>query len=59
MFAENDLHHWPEDGYKFKVVICTSESSSVNFGKKTGFMKRITDERTWLKKIHPLCRISY
>ena len=47
IIAENDPLHLPEDEYKFKVVIC-----SVNFGKKTGLMKRIAHERAWLVKIH-------
>ena len=44
--------HFPEDGYKFKVVTCTSDGASVNFGKKTGLMKRMADERAWLVKIY-------
>ena len=52
IFAENGLLHLPDDGYKFKVVTCTSDGASVNFGKKTGLMKRMADERTWLVKIN-------
>ena len=52
IFAENGLLHLSENGYKFKVVTCTSDSASVNFGKKTGLMKRMADERVWLVKIH-------
>ena len=52
IFAENGPLHLPEDGYKFKVVTCTSDGASVNFGKKTGLMKRMADERAWLVKIH-------
>ena len=52
IFAENGPLHLPDDGYKFKVVTCTSDGESVNFGKKTGLMKRMADERTWLVKIH-------
>ena len=52
IFAENGPLHLPEEGYKFKVVTCTSDGASVNFGKKTGLMKRMADERAWLVKIH-------
>ena len=52
IFAEHGPLHLPEDGYKFKAVTCTSDSASVNFGKKTGLMKRMADERAWLVKIH-------
>ena len=59
-FEKWDWQHicrkWPvsfvEDEYKFKVVMCTSDCASVNFGKKTGLMKRMADERAWLVKIH-------
>ena len=51
IFTENGPLHLPEDGYKFKVVTCTSDGASVNFGKKTGLMKRMADERAWLVKI--------
>ena len=50
--AENGPLPLPEDGYKFKVVTCTSDGACVNFGKKTGLMKRMADERAWLVKIH-------
>ena len=52
IFAETGPLHLPEEGYKFKVVTCTSDRASVNFGKKTGLMKRMADERAWLVKIH-------
>ena len=39
-----------EDGCKSKVVTRTSDG--VNFGKKTGLMKKMADERAWLVKIH-------
>ena len=52
IFAENGPLHLPDDGYKFKVVTCTSDGASVNFGKKTGLMKRMADERAWLVKIN-------
>ena len=52
IFAENGLLHLPENGYKFKIVTCLSDSASANFGKKTGLMKRMADERVWLVKIH-------
>ena len=44
IFAENGLLHLLEDGYKFKVVTCTSDHDSANFGKKIGLMKRMADE---------------
>ena len=49
IFAENGPLHLPEDEYKFKVVTCISDCAIVNFGKKTGLMKRMT-ERAWLVK---------
>ena len=52
IFAENGPPHLLEDGYKCKVVTCASGGASVNFGKKTGLMKRMADERAWLVKIH-------
>ena len=52
IFAENGPLYLPENGYKFKVVTCTSDGASANFGKKTGLMKRMADERAWLVKIY-------
>ena len=52
IFAEYGLFHLPKDGHKFKVITCTSDGVSVNFGKKTGLMTRMADERVWLVKIH-------
>ena len=52
IFAENGPLHFPEDGDKFKVVTCTIDGASVNFGQKTGLKKRMADERMWLVKIH-------
>ena len=52
IFAENGPLHLPDDGYKFKVVTCTSDGASVNFGKKTGLIKRMADGRAWLVKIN-------
>ena len=52
IFAKNGPLNLPEDGNKFKVVKCTSDGASVNFGKKTGLMKRMADERACLVKIH-------
>ena len=52
IFAKNGPLNLPKDGNKFKVVTCTSDSASVNFGKKTRLMKRMADERAWLVKIH-------
>ena len=34
------------------AVTCTSDGDSINFGKRTGLMKRMADERAWLVKIH-------
>ena len=45
IFAKNGPLNLPKDGNKFKVVKCTSDGASVNFGKKTGLMKRMADER--------------
>ena len=45
IFAENGLLHLPKDRYKFKVVTWTCDSATVNFGEKTGLIKRMADER--------------
>ena len=34
------------------VVTCTSDGGIINFGKRTGLMKRMANERAWLVKIH-------
>ena len=52
IFAENGSHHMPKDGYKLKVITCTSDGTGVNFGKKTGLMKRVADKRASLVKIN-------
>ena len=45
IFAKNGPLRLQEDGYKFKVVTCTRDGASVDFGNKTGLMKRMADER--------------
>ena len=52
IFAEKGPLNLSENGYKFKVVTSTSDGASVNFGKKTGLMRWMADERAWLVKIH-------
>ena len=41
----------PED-YQMKLIGCTSDGASVNFGRKSGLMTRLSTERPWLIKIH-------
>ena len=38
--------------YNAKLVSCTADGASVNFGEYTGLLKRLDDERGWLVKIH-------
>ena len=38
--------------YETKLVSMTSDGASVNFGKKTGLMTRMSENRVWLIKIH-------
>ena len=41
-----------EDGYKHKIVSCTSDGASVNFGRNTGIMTRLAVDPPWLIRIH-------
>ncbi|XP_057295467.1 zinc finger protein 862-like [Hydractinia symbiolongicarpus] len=41
----------PED-YRLKMIGCTSDGASVNFGRKSGLMTRLSETRPWLVKIH-------
>ena len=45
-----------DDQYKHKVVGCTSDGASVNFGRNTGLIRRLAVDRPWLIKIH--CKSS-
>ena len=38
--------------FKMKLVCCTSDDASVNFGTKTGLMTRLSVQRPWMVKIH-------
>ena len=41
-----------EDEYKHKIVSCTLDGASVNFGRNTGLMTRLAVDCSWLIKIH-------
>ena len=41
-----------EEYFCFKLVSSTSDGASVNFGRRTGLMKRLSDSRPWLVTIH-------
>ena len=41
----------PND-YRLKVIGCTSDGASVNFGRISGLMTRLGEDRPWLIKIH-------
>ena len=41
-----------DDQYKHKVVGCTSDGASVNFGRNTSLMRRLLVDCPWLIKIH-------
>ena len=45
IFSKNDLLHLPEDGYKFKGGYMYKWWCY--FGKETGLMKRIANERAY------------
>ena len=38
--------------FKMKLVCCTSDGASVNFGAKTGLMTRLLVQQPWMIKIH-------
>ena len=40
------------EDFKMKLVCCTSDGASVNFGAKTGLMTRLSVQRPWMIKIH-------
>ena len=40
------------EDFKMKLVCCTSDGASVNFGAKTGLMTRLSVQRPWVIKIH-------
>ena len=40
-----------EDEYKHKIISCTSDGASVNFGRNTGIMTRLAVDPPWLIKI--------
>lgn len=52
IFDEGGQIPLSEDEYKYKVVACTSDGTNVNFGHKTGLMKRMAETREWLVKIN-------
>ena len=41
-----------DNQYKHKVLGCTSDGASVNFGRNTGLIRRLAVDRPWLIKIH-------
>ena len=40
-----------DDQYKQRVIGCTSDGASVNFGKNTSLMRRLAVDCPWLIKI--------
>ena len=40
------------EDFKMKLVCCTSDGPSVNFGAKTGLMTRLPVQQPWMIKIH-------
>lgn len=40
------------ESYSTKIIGCTSDGASVNFGRKSGLMTRMASTRPWLIKIH-------
>ena len=41
-----------DDQYKHKVVGCTSDGASVNFGRNTSLMRKLPVDHPWFIKIH-------
>ena len=41
-----------DNQYKHKVLGCTSDGASVNFGRNTGLMRRLDVDQPWLIKIN-------
>ena len=41
-----------EDEYKHKIVSCTSDGASVNFGRNTSIMTRLAVDPPWLIRMH-------
>ena len=41
-----------ENAYVHKVVGCTADGASVNFGRISGLMKRLSNDRYWLITFH-------
>ena len=42
----------PLDDYRTKLVSCTADGASVNFGRISGLLTRLDNDRGWLIKIH-------
>ena len=42
----------PLPDYNTKLVSCTADGASVNFGVKTGLLTRLDSDRGWLVNIH-------
>lgn len=40
------------DKYQTKIIGCTSDGASVNFGRISGLMTRLSENRPWLIKMH-------
>ena len=52
IFGETGAIPLETNVYRHKLVGCTSDGASVNFGAKTGLMTRLAVDRPWLVKIH-------
>ena len=52
MFGDKGRVPLKDDQYKQKVVGCTSDGASVNFGRNTVLMRRLAVDCPWLIKIH-------
>ena len=50
IFDDNGL--LPLHDYNTKLVTCTADGASVNFGAKKGLLTRLNEDRGWLVNIH-------
>ena len=52
IFLENGSIPLDPLNYQNNVIGCTSDGASVNFGRISGLMTRLSENRPWLIKIH-------
>ena len=52
IFTDDGIFKINSEDYKLKLVGCTADGASVNFGQHTGLLTRLDEERGWLIKIH-------